>query len=497
MKLLAALLLSCGLVSATAANTTATEPAIQVLPENFRPPQVFRNNNLARIINLEKSYVRESINVVVENVDKRPQSEYYVAFPTDTINKVGGLEGWPKDSEEKKKFTVTSTRQIPSSSHQYFIIHLHQPLEPAAKLTLTLSYHLQSALTPVPAAIEQDGKQYLSYTFPQFVPSAYTSNKQKTTVKFRGTDVPDYTRPTTLESEEDPKREGSTFTYGPYDMEVKPGTSSPITVRYEYTRPVVTCTRLERDIEISHWGGNMATEDRFWFRNDAAKLTKQFSRVEWTKKQFHNAQSVALSLIRVPLAPGSVNPYFIDDIGNVSTSRFLPATETRLGLLDLRPRYPIFGDWKYSFKIGWNNPLSSVLRKQKTGSGESYVLKVPFIDGPKIPEGVQYQDLEIRIILPEGAENVKYEIVDGLGIPNHIRSEISFYKTFLDTKGRTVLNLSTTKVGDEAKDGFIIVTYDYPFLAAFRKPLSIFGAILAVFTAAWVLGNIDVSIKRR
>lgn len=114
MKLLAALLLSCGLVSATAANTTATEPAIQVLPKNFRPPQVFQNNNLVRIINLEKSYVRESINVVVENVDKRPQSEYYVAFPTDTIDKVGGLEGWPKDSEEKKKFTVTSTRQIPS-----------------------------------------------------------------------------------------------------------------------------------------------------------------------------------------------------------------------------------------------------------------------------------------------------------------------------------------------------------------------------------------------
>ena len=356
-----------------------------------------------------------------------------------------------KRVEKKRVLTVGY------SSHQYFIIHLHQPLEPAAKLTLTLSYHLQSALTPIPAAIEQDGKQYLSYTFPQFVPSAYTTNKQKTTVKFRGTDVPDYTRPTTLKSEEDPKREGSTFTYGPYDMEVKPGTSAPITVRYEYTRPVVTCTRLERDIEISHWGGNMATEDRFWFRNDAAKLTKQFSRVEWTKKQFHNAQSVALNLIRVPLAPGSVNPYFIDDIGNVSTSRFLPATETRLGLLDLRPRYPIFGDWKYSFKIGWNNPLSSVLRKQKTGSGESYVLKVPFIEGPKIPEGVQYQDLEIRIILPEGAENVKYEIVDGLGIPNHIRSEISFYKTFLDTKGRTVLNISTTKVGDEAKDGFIIV----------------------------------------
>ncbi|KAK2879380.1 hypothetical protein FQN49_000948 [Arthroderma sp. PD_2] len=497
MKLLAALFVSSLLQSATALNTTSTEPTVQLLPKNFKPPQVFQNNNLVRIINLEKSYARESINVVIQNVDKKPQSEYYVSFPTDTISKVGGLEGWQKDSADKKKFKVTSTQTIPSSSHQYYIVHLHQPLEPSSKLTLTLSYHLQSALTPVPAAIEQDDKQYLSFTFPQFVSSAYTTNKQKTTIKFRGTDIPDYTKTSTLKSEEDPKREGSTFTYGPYDMEVKPGTSAPITVRYEYTRPIVTCTRLERDIEISHWGGNLATEDRFWFRNDAAKLSKQFSRVEWTKKQFHNAPSVALNLIRVPLAPGSVDPYFIDDIGNVSTSRFLPSTETRPGLLDLRPRYPIFGDWKYSFKIGWNNPLSSVLRKQKSGSGESYVLRVPFIDGPKMPEGVQYQEVDIRIVLPEGAENVKYDIVDGLGIPNHIRSEISLFKTFLDTKGRTVLKLSASKVGDEAKDGHLIVTYDYPFLALFRKPLSIFGALLAVFTGVWVLGNIDVSIKKR
>ena len=44
---------------------------------------------------------------------------------------------------------------------------------------------------------------------------------------------------------------------------------------------------------------------------------------------------------------------------------------------------------------------------------------------------------------------------------------------------------------------FFQVTYDYPFLAAFRKPLTIFGAMVTVFVTAWGIGKLDVSIKKR
>lgn len=491
----------CGLLTSTTlaadSNSSSSTSAKTVLPNDFSPPRNFKNVNLLRNINLEKGYVREQINVVIENIGDTAQTEYYLAFATDVADKVGGLEIWDKNDAKKEKFEVVASEYLPSSSNQFHVIRLPKLLAPSSQLTLSINYYLLSALEPLPAAIEQDAKQYLSYTFSAYAPSAYTTENQKTKVKFPNTDVPEYTKAPGLKSGEDPERQGSTYTYGPYKTaDIEPGTSEPITVRYEFTKPVITCSLLERDIEISHWGGNLATEDRYWLRNDGARLTKQFSRVSWTMKTYQNLPSVAMSQLKFPLKAGSADPYFTDDIGNVSTSRFRPGVGERDGLLELKPRYPVFGDWKYSFKIGWNNALSRFLRKAP-GSSESFILKVPFLEGPKGPEGIQYENMEVRVILPEGAKNVAYEIVDGAGLPTDVRSELSLHKTFMDTVGRTVLKLTATNVADEARDSQIIVTYDYPFTAMLRKPITFFTGLLSVFVAVWAIGNIDVSIKRR
>ncbi len=108
----------------------------------------------------------------------------------------------------------------------------------------------------------------------------------------------------------------------------------------------------------------------------------------------------ALKELRFPLAIGSEDPYFIDDIGNVSTSRF--RTNMREANLELKPRYPVFGGWNYSFRVGWNGDLSGYVRRLKTGS-DGFVLKVPFLDGPKQVEGIEYERVVTRVILPEGA----------------------------------------------------------------------------------------------
>jgi len=379
---------------------------------------------------------------------------------------------------------------------QYYLIHFPEPLEPNGQLTLSISYYYLSSLTPLPASIKQEDRQYLTYSFSAYIPSAYKTLKQKTKLKFPSADVPEYTTTTGLVSSTDPEVKGSTFTYGPYDTSKIPeGTSYPVTVRYEFTKPILACSMLERDIEISHWGGNLATEERYWLRNDGATLLNHFSRVTWASQNYYGqAPTSALRELKVPLKPGSVDPYFTDDIGNVSTSRFRP-NNVREASLELKPRYPLFGGWKYSFRIGWNNALSSVLRKLKTPS-DTYALSVPLIEGPKMPEGIQYECLILRIILPEGAKNVKWEAVGGTGLPT-ISSELSLHKTFMDTLGRTELKLKAWNVVDEARDAEVVVMYEYPFFAAYRKPMSIFVALLGVFAVTWAVGTVDTSIGRR
>jgi oligosaccharyltransferase complex subunit alpha (ribophorin I) len=103
--------------------------------------------------------------------------------------------------------------------------------------------------------------------------------------------------------------------------------------------------------------------------------------------------------MKFPLRVGSVDAYYTDVIGNVSTSKF--RSNKREALLEIKPRYPVFGGWKYPFTIGWNADAKNFLRKL---SGNGYVLNVPFLEGPKQAEGVEYEQVLLRIVLPEGAE---------------------------------------------------------------------------------------------
>lgn len=66
----------------------------------------------------------------------------------------------------------------------------------------------------------------------------------------------------------------------------------------------------------------------------------------------------------------------------------------------------------------------------------------------------------------------------------------------MDTVGRTTLKLTALNVIDESRDSDLIVTYDYPVLAAYRKPLMIFAGVFSVFLAAWGVGQVDIGIGK-
>lgn len=65
----------------------------------------------------------------------------------------------------------------------------------------------------------------------------------------------------------------------------------------------------------------------------------------------------------------------------------------------------------------------------------------------------------------------------------------------MDTVGRTTLVLTARNIVDDIRDRELLVTYDYPVMAKFRKPLSIAGLVGALFAATYVVGSLDVGIK--
>lgn len=283
---------------------------------------------------------------------------------------------------------------------QFYRIRLPKPLAPKEHLSIGVTFSCILTINPKPKSIPQNEDQFVEYQFSAYALSSYTTLKQKTEVKFPSTNIPEYTViQKTKNNPELPTRSGSRLTYGPFG-EVSPGALAPVKVRYQFNKPIIHISKLERDIEISHWGGNAAFEERYTLINRAANLSKPFSRVEWSNTNYYNKKTRAIKDLKVSLKAGCKSPYFVDIIGNVSTSRF--RSNKHEASLEIRPRYPVFGGWKYPFRIGWDLDLKYYLRKLE--SDDRFVLNVPFFDGLKQAEGVEYELVKLRVLLPEGAK---------------------------------------------------------------------------------------------
>ncbi|KAK0746094.1 Ribophorin I [Schizothecium vesticola] len=467
------------LVSFAAANS----PVSQTYP----PPQVWKNANLVHIISAEKNYVKENINVLIENIAKQPQDEYFLPFTTDQLARLGGVEVKDRKDAKAGPFVAEIVEVDPKRNTQYLRIQLPTPLKPGAQQTIGISYYLLDAYKPLPATINIEDPQFLSYSFSAYCPSAYTTSKQKTEVKFAFSNIPDYTRlPGSGDVAEFPVKQGAKLTYGPFD-EKAAGAVEPVQVRFEFNRPVNHVADLERDVEVSHWGGNVAFEERYTWIQGGANLTNHFSRVKY--QHFRLPTWHILREMRFPLRVGSSDPYYTDVIGNISTSHF--RSNKREALLEIKPRYPLFGGWKFPFTIGWNSDAQNFLRKTATGG---YVLNVPFLEGPRQAEGVEYEHVQVRVILPEGAENVKYTTT----IPSSsiVSAKVVIHKTFLDSVGRTSLVIKARNLVDDFRDRELVVSYDYPLTASLRKPIVVIASSMAFFAGIWLLGNLNLQFSK-
>ncbi|KAI5807124.1 Ribophorin I [Geopyxis carbonaria] len=480
-------LLGASLYAGLTLALTSSAPAQSVsVPAGFTPPQVFKNTNLLRNIDITRPYTREIIAVIVENISDKPQSEYYVPFDAALAEDVSYVEARDKKGPGGE-FVVAKVDAAGDSDTKYYQITFTQPLGLGEQLTLQLAIGHLNVMTPVPAAVGQVDKQFLRWTGTQYFASAYVTEKQKTKLKLPTSEAPDYTKlEPKSDGTSDPTKAGPTVTYGPYES-VSPAQrgGKEVAVRFEHTAPVVKMYSLSRSIEVSHWGGNLAFEEQYHMTNAGAALKSQFSRVAWAATNYYNPPTHAIKALTFNLGPGASDPYYTDEVGNISTSRF--RSGAREAHLEIKPRFPLFGGWNASFVIGWNHALSDFLRVRP--GGEEFVLRVPLLEGPKEP--VFYDAVDVTVILPEGATDVRYES------PVPVVAEKRYlHHTFMDTLGRTALRLELRKVADEHHRKELVVAYHLPRWAFLRKPFVMFSAAMTMFTFSWVVSKVNLKIGR-
>lgn len=67
----------------------------------------------------------------------------------------------------------------------------------------------------------------------------------------------------------------------------------------------------------------------------------------------------------------------------------------------------------------------------------------------------------------------------------------------MDTVGRTALVIKARNLVDDFRDRELIVSYDVPFMASIRKPMVVFGSMLAIFVAAYVIGGVELKFASK
>lgn len=99
------------------------------------------------------------------------------------------------------------------------------------------------------------------------------------------------------------------------------------------------------------------------------------------------------------ILPAEATDVFYKDVtGNISTSHF--RKEKQRSVLELTPRYPLYGGWRFSWFHGYTIP-QSLLLNQLSGKAEDYRFKATLT--PSV-SGLIVEKSTLKVILPEGAE---------------------------------------------------------------------------------------------
>ncbi|KOB68629.1 Dolichyl-diphosphooligosaccharide--protein glycosyltransferase subunit 1 [Operophtera brumata] len=425
--------------------------------------------NVDRTIDVTSQLVKIVSKITLENTGKSPVKNFLLAVEASAKNNLAYIGA--KDSNSKD-LRILETTVKGYDYVKFWRVELKEALDAGTSLYVVTEAVFTKALLPFPTAITQQEVQLVKYIGNLYAYTPYYVTSQKTVVNIKTKTVEAFTKVKPFS-----QQEGSII-YGPYPN-TGPFTEKELSVHYKNNSPFLTVTRLERLIEVSHWG-NIAIEEVVEVEHTGAKLKGPFSRYDY--QQDHHSGPASVRSYKTLLPASASDVYYRDTNGNISTSNMKVKKDSVE--VELRPRYPLFGGWRTHYTLGYNVPSYEYLFH----SGNDYLLKMRVID--HIFDDMQVDEVVTKVILPEGS------VVSKLLIPYPVtRLPDSLHFTYLDTKGRPVIKFVKNNVVENHIQDFQI-RYTFPRLLMFQEPLLVVGFLFALFLLVIIYVRLDFSIHK-
>mmetsp|Transcript_16718 Transcript_16718/g.16817 ORF Transcript_16718/g.16817 Transcript_16718/m.16817 type:complete len:453 (+) Transcript_16718:63-1421(+) len=416
------------------------------------------NTEVQRTIDLTGPIVKITADIKATNIEK----EYEIIFPDSQAKQLAYL------TVTKKGKTIPTTAPVSANNITSFSIQL-----PDSTAALKVVAVFTDLLTPYPSEIGQHDNQLVLFANSHYFLSPYSTQSQKTTLKLSSSQIESYTKL-------DPQNaRGSSIIFGPY-KEIGPMEVSPLSVHYVNNKPFAKFSTLSREVEVSHWG-NIAVEELYELQHKGAKLKEGFSRFEYMMRR--SSDSPAFRSLRAVLPIQANNIYYRDQIGNISTSDI--KFDESDGVLELliETRFPLFGGWQTQFYLGYSIPTEVALFTVEDGR---YKLKFDYFT---VFEDVWVEDMETKIVLPEGCTDIQ------VNVPYAVEQTWSRRFTFLDSVlngGRPVVTLKAKKLVPE-HDEKIVVSYRFDKSKMIVEPVMIIACYFLFFLLCTIIVRFDTT----
>ncbi|KCV72851.1 hypothetical protein H696_00426 [Fonticula alba] len=338
-----------------------------------------------------------------------------------------------------------------SSPVQVYEYSFATPLPPQASRTLAFYVIKIGGARPTPATIEQGDPQFLATTTPLHFVSPYKTTEQIMTAKMTGDGHSVSLIPSNTPTDHRRKSIASSthFSLGPFvDVPATDdifatgaGTAKLPLVSFRIREPAgqAIVEDLTRTATVSHLTGTLHVDNSYHVLNTGAALRGGFSRAKMSSPdRSHGSNPDGMAgIFRFPIPSMAKNIYFVDQLGNVSSS-IVDAETPQLNsalprILTLKTRYPLFGGWRAEWSHGYTVPLDSLGTFSDTEAASPkdpnflfgstsqddpslHMLRLPLLESHSSAAILRF---ELNIVLPEGARDVHIKLpfnVDFLSI---------------------------------------------------------------------------------
>lgn len=421
-----------------------------------------------RTLDVSKLYTKEIIEITAKNTEETPLSAYvFPILKADEPNLAMVLAAYQN--------LVVPARAL-NKLGLYNELEVSLPsVEPGEEITFSIQIVRLEDIRPSPDTIPLDGVQNVVVSLPRYVPLPYTTSSYKIAVVGASDDIKD--EQGVFQSEP----HGKFVTLTPKTAsEIEPFAEGELTLLFEKNAPLPVAEKLDRSVWLLHWGDSISFEETYETTNKAAKLQGGFLRLAWMQSRYQYLQGPYVLAYDMELPRGFREAYFVDLVGNVSTSTIVG------NHLILRPRYPLFGGWNYNFTVGWTNQLAKFVRKS---DDNTYLVKVPLVNGHT---DMSYRNVTLLFYLPENAKLVDFKSP----IPYEDYKVVT-EKSYFDFKGRSKLEVYYKNLVDEFKQSDVVVKYEYSAKDFWMKPVIVGGFLFVALMSYLLLTKVDVQIDKR